>query len=381
MDLILESLDRLVRDVARETHGLRCQPFRVMRFTVERHDYDRSIGFRLDFDIPPEVTDQRYRTFALRVSEYALEHYRDAQGGRELTSPGDLAQALSPRDLQEYYEAWLLLLQARDAFATWQADSAAQPDPVTATEVLNRHYAANRAGEHLDRVRSYLFDRVRNSGRLQRAAEMMAGSAWSDEQLAQMVLRARGHERIRNLYEQQWDAVHALRYAQEFMDPAVFAPRWSEEAIAKGWELLRSNLDPDQLAEFEEKKYFHCIGGTTGHFYRITEGSQQNVYVIDPESGKATVGQCFLPVGDLVIGDVMLAQKVALELNEAEALRVAIKFRSDIGGVQEPTTKKRLKQLRKALFDRPLIAPEEVPAKGAGYDNPIMDGRRPWMTF
>jgi hypothetical protein len=35
---------------------------------------------------------------------------------------------------------------------------------------------------------------------------------------------------------------------------------------------------------------------------------------------------CFLPIGDLPIGDVMLAQKIALETSESSALTVAGSF-------------------------------------------------------
>jgi hypothetical protein len=35
---------------------------------------------------------------------------------------------------------------------------------------------------------------------------------------------------------------------------------------------------------------------------------------------------CFIPKGDLVPGDVMLAQKIALETNELAALAVANRF-------------------------------------------------------
>jgi len=40
----------------------------------------------------------------------------------------------------------------------------------------------------------------------------------------------------------------------------------------------------------------------------------------------ATVGLCFVPMGHLVPGDVMLAQKIALETNEVGALAVANRF-------------------------------------------------------
>jgi hypothetical protein len=39
--------------------------------------------------------------------------------------------------------------------------------------------------------------------------------------------------------------------------------------------------------------------------------------------GKVVAQWCFAPHGDLVVGDVMLAQKIALETMELEALRKA----------------------------------------------------------
>ena len=38
---------------------------------------------------------------------------------------------------------------------------------------------------------------------------------------------------------------------------------------------------------------------------------------------------CFMPEGGLVVGDMMLAQKLALELFESDALEVANKFSPD----------------------------------------------------
>jgi hypothetical protein len=50
-----------------------------------------------------------------------------------------------------------------------------------------------------------------------------------------------------------------------------------------------------------------------------------NVYEID-DVGRLKEGLCFLPVGDLVTGDVMLAQKIALETDEFRAIVVANRF-------------------------------------------------------
>jgi hypothetical protein len=50
-----------------------------------------------------------------------------------------------------------------------------------------------------------------------------------------------------------------------------------------------------------------------------------NVHELD-DAGRFQMGWCFLPEGYLVRGDVMLAQKIALETSEIRALSVAVKF-------------------------------------------------------
>jgi len=47
-----------------------------------------------------------------------------------------------------------------------------------------------------------------------------------------------------------------------------------------------------------------------------------NVHEID-KAGRVKLGLCFAPKGSLVTGDVMLAQKIALETFERRALAVA----------------------------------------------------------
>ena len=44
------------------------------------------------------------------------------------------------------------------------------------------------------------------------------------------------------------------------------------------------------------------------------------------EAGDPKMGWCFVPKGYLVPGDVMLAQKIALETDELNALAVANRF-------------------------------------------------------
>jgi hypothetical protein len=74
---------------------------------------------------------------------------------------------------------------------------------------------------------------------------------------------------------------------------------------------MRRWLSPAQRAQYESCRYFDVVGGDTGNRYRIYTGASANVCEID-EHGRPKVGLCFLPRGDLPIGDLMLAQKIAL---------------------------------------------------------------------
>jgi hypothetical protein len=103
----------------------------------------------------------------------------------------------------------------------------------------------------------------------------------------------------------------------------IFSSENSSEA--RGLRLLRSWLTFEQRAQFDAKRYFDVIGCDSGKRYRIHYGAMTNVHEIDA-AGRPKVGWCFMPVGHLVAGDTMLAQKIALETNEFGALAVANSF-------------------------------------------------------
>ena len=88
---------------------------------------------------------------------------------------------------------------------------------------------------------------------------------------------------------------------------------------------LRAWLSPSQFEQFDAEGHFDVIGSATGRKYRIQYGTSMNVYELD-DAGRPQVGRCFLPEGRLVPGDVMLAQKTALETFESRALLVARRF-------------------------------------------------------
>ncbi len=97
------------------------------------------------------------------------------------------------------------------------------------------------------------------------------------------------------------------------------------EAHERGMRLLKQNLTPGQLQQYSRYGYFEVIGGKTGKRYRIRHGRSMNIDQLD-KNGRRVCGWCFFPEGNLVTGDVMLAQKLALELYESDALKTANKM-------------------------------------------------------
>jgi hypothetical protein len=91
---------------------------------------------------------------------------------------------------------------------------------------------------------------------------------------------------------------------------------------ARGMRLLRAWLSPEQRGQFDSLWYFDVKGSATGKKYRIHFGLSANVQEIG-DDGVPKRGWCFVPAASLVPGDVMLAQKIALETNEFAALAVA----------------------------------------------------------
>lgn len=91
----------------------------------------------------------------------------------------------------------------------------------------------------------------------------------------------------------------------------------SEQRATK---LLLENLTEDQAKSLISKNYFYIKGGATGKIYRISPAYR----VVEYDSyGRAVAKLCFDAKGPIPIADGMLAQKVALEIDERHALSVA----------------------------------------------------------
>jgi hypothetical protein len=71
------------------------------------------------------------------------------------------------------------------------------------------------------------------------------------------------------------------------------------------------------------------MGSHSGKRYRIRHGRQANIWELDYR-GAPVVAWCFGPEGNLPTGDILLAQKIALETNEQAAINVANQTRADL---------------------------------------------------
>lgn len=96
----------------------------------------------------------------------------------------------------------------------------------------------------------------------------------------------------------------------------------NRRAEEKARALLRSWLTPLQAKQWDSLKEFEVNGSHTGTRYRIRRASAMNIDELDSR-GQVVTQWCFAPQGDLAVGDVMLAQKIALETMEWTALASA----------------------------------------------------------
>lgn len=123
----------------------------------------------------------------------------------------------------------------------------------------------------------------------------------------------------------QWWAQRREQLAGSFSFLRVAGDVGSKRAQERGLKLLRENLALGQRQQYERYGYFDVVGGSTGKRYRIRHGRQMNIDQLD-KNGRRVCGWCFFPQGSLVAGDIMLAQKLALELYEVETLRIANRY-------------------------------------------------------
>jgi hypothetical protein len=108
----------------------------------------------------------------------------------------------------------------------------------------------------------------------------------------------------------------------------LVADSWSRRRIRarrpaeeRGFALLQAWLEPEQAEQWASLRAFEVLGCDTGTRYRITCGTAMNVRQLD-QIGRTVARWCFVPEGDLVTGDILLAQKIALETMERQVLKL-----------------------------------------------------------
>lgn len=256
------------------------------------------------------------------VSDFALQEQR---AWRSWTEFADDVCAHAHRVWSEEYENHLMRTES-SRVARAVSEVYAQLGPCEMAEDFRM--LSNR---YLDHVRRY------HGARVMRPASVVAISTDPADQreMTATEIRRRQAEVDNSLSER-------MRQAFDRMQQTLFMgseQHWAEIGISlwdfdevgsktaneKGIILLKENLTPAQRAEYEQHRYFHVKGGMSGKTYRIKHGRQMNVVELNWR-GKPKCGWCFLPGGGLCAGDVMLAQKTALEVAENEALRVANRF-------------------------------------------------------
>ena len=99
----------------------------------------------------------------------------------------------------------------------------------------------------------------------------------------------------------------------------------TREPERRSLKLMREWLSPVQREQFDTRGHFDVVGSHSGRRYRIRLGTATNINELDG-FGRTVARWCFVPCECLPAGDVMLAQKIALENDEQSALSVGRSF-------------------------------------------------------
>ena len=120
--------------------------------------------------------------------------------------------------------------------------------------------------------------------------------------------------------EQQREA----RVAYELREAERRKVTEAERAIAaeRARQLLLENLTEDQRRELAEKKHFH-LRTRSGRIFRLHVGQGRSHNVKELTGDRIVKSYCAYPTGDIPEDDAILGQKLALEHDEGEFLRLA----------------------------------------------------------
>lgn len=107
----------------------------------------------------------------------------------------------------------------------------------------------------------------------------------------------------------------------------------SAAAEAKSIELLKSWLDPAQLASYNVHQYFAVRGNDSGKWYRLVEERSYNILELSGRSKEPNGNKfCVVPGQSVAMGDQLLAQKIWIETDETKTLAIANKISRNSSG-------------------------------------------------
>jgi hypothetical protein len=215
-----------------------------------------------------------------------------------------------------------------ERYAAWDLSSLRRALLCEAHEIYARLSAEHLAEVGRARERrsmaSVFFDRLRRRTPMRNRDPEAHTRGGPESMLDEDDATSRRQETQRRLRE--WWAQQRNDYARSALfGNGMSADIGSKRAQERGLQLLKENLTTAQRRQYDKYGYFDVSGGKTGKRYRIRHGRQMNIEQLD-RNGRRVCGWCFFPQGSLVSGDVMLAQKAALELFEADTLRIANRF-------------------------------------------------------
>lgn len=109
---------------------------------------------------------------------------------------------------------------------------------------------------------------------------------------------------------------------QQILEKVREQERKQKEANKKADNLLKSLLTPEQIKELDEHSCFIVPSPSGDKFYRIKRGRAGNIEELN-QKREAVATLCIHPRESVPNADTMLAQKLMIETNEDEFLRIA----------------------------------------------------------
>jgi hypothetical protein len=122
---------------------------------------------------------------------------------------------------------------------------------------------------------------------------------------------------IRAHYQQVYDHIRPP-YVRAPEAPSPDDAKANERAV----ETLKRYLSPEQLTNYKTDQSFIVTGNYTGTLYRILPKSSVNILELY-NSKMPRRKWCFIPQDNLPLADRMLMQKLCLEADEQETMRIA----------------------------------------------------------